>query len=160
MKSNSKTKTLPPFRATPTLVTTRLLLAWFMLAGIFQLPAQNVVLTGAIAGRVTDPIGAVVPGASIIVRNLATGVQQSTETNHTGLYRFPVLMPGSYSITASLKGFRDAQALVRVLVGNTTSQDIELQVGTGGDMVKVTGTTPLLRPGGFLRQHGNRSVAY
>ncbi len=146
MKSNSKTKTLPPFRATPTLVTTRLLLAWFMLAGIFQLPAQNVVLTGAIAGRVTDPIGAVVPGASIIVRNLATGVEQSTETNHTGLYRFPVLMPGSYSITASLKGFRDAQALVRVLVGNTTSQDIELQVGTGGDMVKVTGTTPLLRP--------------
>ena len=55
-------------------------------------------------------------------------------------------MPGSYSITASLKGFRDVQALVRVLVGNTTSQDVKLQVGAGGDTVRVSGTTPLLRP--------------
>jgi hypothetical protein len=55
-------------------------------------------------------------------------------------------MPGSYSITASLKGFRDVQALVRVLVGNTTAQDIKLQVGAGADTVRVSGTTPLLRP--------------
>src|ERR1035438_9532964 len=55
-------------------------------------------------------------------------------------------MPGSYSITASFKGFRDVQALVRVLVGNTTSQNIKLQVGTGADTISVTGTTPLLRP--------------
>jgi hypothetical protein len=86
--------------------------------------AQNVVLTGSLSGRVTDQSGAVVPGASVVAQNLATGVKQSAETNHAGLYRFPVLMPGSYSITASLKGFRDVQVLVRVLVGNTTSQDI------------------------------------
>ena len=73
-------------------------------------------------------------------------VQQSAETNHAGLYRFSVVMPGSYSITASLKGFRDVQALVRVLVGNTTAQDIKLQVGAGADTVRVSGTTPLLRP--------------
>ena len=47
---------------------------------------------------------------------------------------------------ATLKGFRDVQALVRVLVGNTTSQDIKLQVGASADAVKVIGTTPLLRP--------------
>ena len=111
-----------------------------------MLPAQNVVLTGSLSGRVTDPSGAIVPGASVIVRSLATGVEQSAKTNHTGLYRFPVVMPGSYSITASVKGFRDVQALVRVLVGNTTSQDIKLQVGAAADTVKVTGTTPLLRP--------------
>jgi hypothetical protein len=110
------------------------------------LTAQNVVLTGSLGGRVTDRSGAVVPGALVTVRNLATGVQQTAETNHTGLYRFPVVMPGTYSITASLRGFRDVEVLVRVLVGNTTSQDIKLQVGASADTVKVTGTTPLLRP--------------
>jgi hypothetical protein len=55
-------------------------------------------------------------------------------------------MPGTYSITASIKGFRDVQALVRVQVGNTTVQDIKLQVGASTDTVRVSGTTPLLRP--------------
>ncbi|MGD0601348.1 MAG: carboxypeptidase-like regulatory domain-containing protein, partial [Terriglobales bacterium] len=119
---------------------------WVVFATCLLLTAQNVVLTGSLGGRVTDQGGAIVPGASVVVRNLATGVQQSAETNHAGLYRFPVLMPGAYSITASVKGFRDVQALVRVLVGNTASQDIKLQVGASTDTVKVSGTTPLLRP--------------
>jgi hypothetical protein len=147
MKINSKTKTFRRFTATSNLLTTRLLLAaLFVLASMLQLRAQNVVLTGAIGGRVTDPSGAVVPGASVVVRNLATGVQQSADTNRAGLYRFPVVIPGTYSVTASLKDFRDVQVLVRVLVGNTTSQDIRMQVGAGADTVKVVATTPLLRP--------------
>ena len=117
-----------------------------VLTSSFSVRAQNVVSTGSLGGRVTDQSGAVVPGASIAVRNLATGVQQSAETNSAGLYRFPVLVPGSYSITASLKGFRDVEALVRVLVGNATLQDVKLRVGAGADTIKVTSTTPLLRP--------------
>ena len=111
-----------------------------------MLTAQNVVLTGALSGRVTDQSGAVVPGVSVVVRNLATGVQQSAETNHAGLYWFPAVMPGSYSVHANPKGFREVEALVRVQVGNTTSQDIKLQVGASADAIKVIGTTPLLRP--------------
>ena len=110
------------------------------------LTAQNVVLTGSLGGRITDKSGAVVSGASVVLENLATGVRLSAEANRAGLYRFPVVMPGTYSITTSSKGFRDVQALVRVQVGNTTSQDIKLQVGAGTDTVKVIGTTPLLRP--------------
>ena len=117
-----------------------------LLTGCVLLTAQNVVLTGALSGRVTDPSGAVVPGASVVVSNLQTSVKQSVETNRAGLYRFPVLTPGSYSIAATLKGFRDAQGLVQVLVGNTTSLDIRLQVGASGEAVKVSGTAPLLRP--------------
>jgi len=147
MRINSKTKRFRVFIATPSLLTTRLLLAaLFVLAGMAQLPAQNVVLTGSLSGRVTDQSGAVVAGASLAVQNLQTGVAQSAETNHTGHYRFPVLTPGFYSIAATRKGFRDAQALVRVQVGNTTSLDIKLQVGASGDAIKVTGSTPLLRP--------------
>src|SRR5208282_3868866 len=117
-----------------------------ILASCVLLTAQNVVLTGALCGRVTDPSGAVVPGASVVVHNLQTAVEQSAETNHSGLYQFPVLAPGFYSIAASLNGFRDVRALVRVQVGNTASLDIKLKVGASGDAVTVTGTTPLLRP--------------
>ena len=147
MKVSSKTRSLFLPKATPIQLMPRLLLAaLFFLTNMLQSPAQNVVLTGAIGGRVIDQTGAVVPGVSVAVRNLATGVEESAESNHAGLYRFPVLMPGTYSITVSLNGFRDVQALVQVRVGNTTSQDIKLQVGAGGDTVKVIGTTPLLRP--------------
>ena len=120
--------------------------AMAMLASCLSLSAQNVVLTGALGGQVTDPSGAVVAGTSVVVRNVATGVQQSAETNRYGFYRFPALMPGAYSVTASLKGFREVQALVQVRVGNAMLQDIKLQVGVGADTVRVTGTTPLLRP--------------
>ena len=115
-------------------------------ASCVSLTAQNVILTGSLGGRVTDPSGAVMPGASVVARNLATGVEQTAETNRAGLYRFPAVMPGSYSITSNLRGFREVEALVRVQVGNTTSQDIKLQVGAGADTVKVIATTPLLRP--------------
>ncbi len=144
---HSKNKFFPPPAATTPILTARLFLAaLFFLANTLQSPAQNVVLGGAIGGRITDEAGAVVPRVLVTVRNLATGVEESAETNRAGLYRFPVLMPGSYSITATLNGFRDVQALVQVRVGNATSQDIKLQVGARADTVKVSGTMPLLRP--------------
>jgi hypothetical protein len=111
-----------------------------------QLFAQNVVLTGAISGRVTDASGAVVPGASLVLRNLNTGVQQSAATNRNGLYRFAALVPGTYSVTASLKGFHDVEALVRVQVGNTTLQDVKLRAGATGETIRVLAEAPLLRP--------------
>src|SRR6516162_3546731 len=127
-------RTLPQARC---LTMSRVLI---VLASCGLLPAQNVVLTGALSGRVFDASGAVVSGASVVVENLATGVEQSVVTNHAGLYQLPALMPGTYSITASLKGFRDVQVLTRVLVGNTTVENIKLPVGAGGDKVQVIGT--------------------
>jgi len=117
-----------------------------MLASCVLLAAQNVVLTGALSGRVTDQRGAVAPGAFVLVRNLDTGVEKSAETTHLGFYRFSALPPGSYSIAVSLKGFRNENGLAEVQVGNTTSQDFQLRVGASVNTVTVTGTTPLLRP--------------
>ncbi|MGA7560177.1 MAG: carboxypeptidase-like regulatory domain-containing protein, partial [Terriglobales bacterium] len=51
-----------------------------ILASCLGLTAQNVVLTGSLGGRVTDSSGALVPGASVVVRNLATGVEQTADT--------------------------------------------------------------------------------
>ena len=116
------------------------------LTGWGSLIAQNVVFTGALSGQARDSSGAVVRGASVLLRSLETGVKQSDKTNDNGLYRFPALTPGTYSITVSLDGFRDVQGLVQVLVGNTTLQDFKLQVGAGRETVEVSATTPLLRP--------------
>jgi hypothetical protein len=119
--------------------------ALLTIAGVLS-PAQNVVLTGAISGRITDESSAIMPGATLVLRNLGTGIEQSTQTNHAGLYLFPALMPGTYSVTATVTGFHEAEGLVRVLVANTTLQDIKLRAGAGSESVRVVGTTPLLRP--------------
>jgi Carboxypeptidase regulatory-like domain/TonB dependent receptor len=111
-----------------------------------SLCAQNAVLTGTLSGRITDQHKAVVPGALVVVRNIDTGVEAMAETSSSGLYRFGVLLPGSYSVAVTLKGFRSMHTLAQVQVGNTTSVDFELQVGAGGDTVTVLGTIPLLRP--------------
>jgi len=87
-----------------------------------------------------------VPGTSVIARNLQTGVERSAQTNRSGLYQFPVLPPGFYSVTANAKGFRDVQSLLQVQVGNATVQDIKLQVGASSDTVKVSSAGPILRP--------------
>jgi hypothetical protein len=119
---------------------------WFLLAWIVMLNAQSVVLTGALGGRITDKSGAVAAGARVDLRSLDTSATLSADTNPSGLYRFQALTPGSYSITARMKGFRDAQALVRVQVGNTTWREFKLQVGAGVDTVIVSGREPMLRP--------------
>ena len=134
-------------KSTPSYFMTLLVLAaWLFLVGIQPLAAQNVVLSGAIEGRVTDQVGAVVPGVSVVIRSLATGLEQSTATNHAGLYQVLALIPGTYSVTAAGKGFRPVEALARVLVGNNTLQDLTLQVGGSGETVRVSGTMLLLRP--------------
>jgi hypothetical protein len=127
-------------------MVTLFLCALFLLSNCIVLDAQNVVLTGSLSGRITDQSGAVMPGVAVVLRNLGTGVQQSAAANQAGLYRFQALTPGSYSVTASRKGFRDVQALVQVRVGNTTSRDFNLAVGESKDTITVTGQGPLLRP--------------
>ncbi len=75
--------------------------------------AQNIV-TGGISGTVTDPSGAVVPNAKVSLKNNATGETQSTNTTSTGLYNFPLLKPGTYTVTISQTGFRSVQETIDV----------------------------------------------
>lgn len=123
--------------------TLAIVLAGLVPAALFS---QNVVVTGTLSGRITDSGGAVVPAALVVLKNIDTGVEKSTETKDSGLYRFNALPNGSYSLTVSRSGFRSERALVRVEVGNDTLQDFRLSVGLADESITVTGTTPLLRP--------------
>jgi protocatechuate 3,4-dioxygenase beta subunit len=83
-------------------VTVALLLALAMgMAG----PADAQELRGSIEGTVKDASGGVLPGVTVEARNSATNAPQVTVTDASGAFRFPSLVPGRYTITATLSGF-------------------------------------------------------
>src|SRR5271170_2532403 len=93
----------------------------FLTVGILLLCAASVALAqagrGSVSGLVTDPAGALVAGAKVVLLNHATGVSQRTVTSSAGLYTFISLNPGVYQVTASQKGFKNvAQDKVTVTV--------------------------------------------
>jgi hypothetical protein len=106
--------------------------------------AQNIV-TGGISGTVTDPSGAVVPNAKLTCKSTATGETLETNTTSTGLYNFPLLKPGTYTVSISQSGFRGVSQKLDVLLGQVTMANIKLAVGNTSETVEVTGAAPLLQ---------------
>src|ERR1700733_3031760 len=94
---------------------------------------------GKVSGLVTDPAGAIVVGAQVMLHNNATGLTQHTVTNAAGLYTFPSVNPGEYDVTASQKGFESiAHEHVTVSVDQTTELNITMQVGNATETVTVS----------------------
>jgi Carboxypeptidase regulatory-like domain/TonB-dependent Receptor Plug Domain len=120
------------------------LLAVFALLLPSGMLAQNVV-TGGISGTVTDPSGAVVPGAKLTLKNNATGESQDATTTSTGLFNFALLKPGIYTVNIAQSGFRGVSQKVEVLLGQVIPVNIKLAVGNASETVEVTGTAPLLQ---------------
>jgi hypothetical protein len=100
---------------------------------------------GGVNGLVTDPTGAIVPGARVTVVNHATGVAQHTVTTAAGLYSFVSLNPGVYVVTASQKGFESvAQDNVNVSVDQVSVVNIALRVGSVSEVVTVSESVDLV----------------
>ena len=98
-----------------------------------------------VTGRVTDPNGLAVPGATVTVLNTQTGEVATGVTTREGAYSIPFLKPGVYSVTAELSGFRKAvRSNVPLEVGQTVALNFELQVGELTEEVTVTAESPLL----------------
>jgi len=100
--------------------------------------------TGEIKGSVMDPSGAMVPGATVSIKNVQTGAAKPTTTNGSGLYDVPFLTPGSYTITFSNPGFRNVVREGIVLHIETLEINATLQVGTATEEVVVNATAPTL----------------
>jgi hypothetical protein len=102
---------------------------------------------GSISGTVTDPSGAVVPGAQVILLDPTTGVTQHTVTSAGGLYSFISLNPGVYQITVSHPGFASlTRGNVTVNVDEATQVNFPLRVGSAAETVVVTGGIDLVEP--------------
>jgi hypothetical protein len=107
------------------------------------LMAQSLV-SGDISGTVTDPTGAVVPGATVVIKSVDTGTTQTATTNASGVYRFSLLRPGAYALTVSRSGFTKFQRKVTVALGTVTTADVALTVGGSNETVEVRGDSDLI----------------
>jgi hypothetical protein len=101
---------------------------------------------GIIAGTVTDPDGAVIPGVSVVAENPETGVRFETVSTATGNYTISQLPPGTYNLRIELPGFGPfRQEGIRVYVGQTARIDARLRLGALTEEVSVVGTASLLQ---------------
>jgi Carboxypeptidase regulatory-like domain len=116
------------------------LAAWLTLLSIAHpLCAQTTVSTGSIVGTVSDPSGAVVSGAKVSITNLATGQLINLTTNSSGSFNSGALIPGNYKTLVSAKGFSSVEVSLTVLVGNTATANVNLQIGQQNQIIDVQG---------------------
>ena len=102
------------------------------------LPALAQRITATIRGTVTDTTGAVVPGATVTVRNENTGLTRSTVTNGAGSYSVAELPTGTYTVEVSLSGFKSAVRTGIILdVADIRGVDVQLEAGTLTESVTV-----------------------
>jgi hypothetical protein len=119
--------------------------AIFCLAfGAGQIFAQSTV-TGGIQGKVVDPQGAVVPNATVTVRNTGTNAEVTATTTEDGTFRVTNLQPGTYTIEAAASGFATVKVeRIVVEVGQSTGVEIPLKIQGSENIVDVTAEAPVI----------------
>jgi hypothetical protein len=101
--------------------------------------------TGGITGRVTDPQGAAVPGATVTAKSAATGFLRTEVSDAEGLFRLNGLPVGIYDVTAELSGFTTiSRKAIDVNVGQIQTIDFSMKVASVAETVNVTGSAPLI----------------
>lgn len=102
--------------------------------------------SGTIQGRVTDPTGAVIPGASVQITEVETAVTTPAATDGLGRYFVPSLRVGEYTVTVSQKGFKTVRRAGIILQVNQFAEiDFTLEVGAVAQEIQVTGAAPLIQ---------------
>jgi hypothetical protein len=102
--------------------------------------------TGGITGLVTDPQGAVVPGAQVVATNVDTQVRTVTATNSAGVYDLLNLMPGKYSVEVSSTNFKKTlRTNILVQVADHIGLNFKLEIGSFNETMTVTTQAPQLR---------------
>jgi hypothetical protein len=109
------------------------------------LASAQSVITGGVTGIVTDATGSVIVGATVNLQNKSTSEIQSATTGPTGAYQFTLLKPGTYVVSVSQTGFKQASETVEVLLGQTALASVKLEVGAASETVTVTEQGALLQ---------------
>jgi len=108
------------------------------LAGLTLVRAQTA-SSGSITGQVSDPQGAIVPGAEVTLTDTATKSSQTTTSNDAGRYNFPVVHPGIYDLMVSKQGFKIAKfSSQKVSIGAVLTINVSMEVGALTETVVVT----------------------
>jgi hypothetical protein len=121
------------------------------LALVFALMASPVFAQGGsssatLSGVVVDKDGGLIPGATVVVTNAATGEKLPTVvTNDKGAYSFPGLSIGTYKVTVTLSGFKTSETEVRLVGGSTNNITSTLEIGKVEEVVNVRAGSELVR---------------
>jgi len=101
--------------------------------------------TANVVGQVVDETGAVLPGATITLENVDTGMLRTTVTSERGLYSIRAVPPGNYQITVELEGFETiTQTGLKLTIGATATINLALKIAALREVITVTGETPLI----------------
>jgi carboxypeptidase family protein len=104
--------------------------------GVTRAAAQSA--TAQVTGKVTDPSGAVVTGAEVVLRNSETGLTHKTTTNNDGYYLFTLVPIGTYDLVVTQKGFeRYQQKGITLAINQNAKVDVPLHVGSTNEVVEV-----------------------
>ena len=111
----------------------------FLLLGLITMPLHSqLTTTQTIEGLVTDVTGAVIPGATVTMTNVDTGVTTNVDTNETGNYRFSYVAVGNYEVSCELDGFKTQSATgVRVETTAQVRSDFVMEVGDITETIEV-----------------------
>jgi hypothetical protein len=122
---------------------TALIAVLIMLGGA---PAGAQETRGSIGGRVVDSSGALVPNVTVTATNLATNVKLKAVSNHEGSYQILFVLPGVYSVSASIAGFKAArQDNIEIRIHERVQVDFALEVGSLSEEVQVSAEAPQLQ---------------
>jgi hypothetical protein len=112
---------------------------------LLALASSALAQVATLTGRVTDPSGAIVLEAKVVVRSLDTGITATTETTSEGYYTLPSLVPGRYELSITKDGFVPVrQTGIELAVQQVARLDITLKIGTLAETIEVQAQTPLL----------------
>jgi len=124
----------------------RLLSAAVWVVLLLRMPALGQETSADVLGTVSDPSGAVVPGATVKLTNLGTQITQASTSNSVGDYLFTLLTPGKYSLSVTAPGFKTVVIpAIMLAAGDRNRENAVLASGTASDTVTVTADVSLLQ---------------
>ncbi len=122
-------------------------LALLGLIGVFVASMTYAASSGRLSGTVRDPSGAVIPGASVVLRNVASGTTLRTSTDASGFYNISYILAGTYTLSVSSKGFKTyVRTGIVITPGAVEAADATLTVGTTVQTVQVKASAVNLIP--------------
>lgn len=107
--------------------------------------ALGQVATGSLAGLITDPNAAAVPGASVVAKNDSTGQEYRVQSSESGLYVFPALNTGVYTVVVEKAGFKKiSRGNIEIRIAQRLDMDLALEVGDVQQTITISAEAPLL----------------
>lgn len=125
----------------------RLLIPLLVLACIALNSVMAQEVRATLSGRVTDPTGAVVPGATVTAISEDTNVVFEAKSNNQGIFTIQFLLPAHYNVAVSAEGFKKTERMgVELQTADVKQLDVQLEIGNASQTVEVTSDAPCSTP--------------